>query len=466
VGWRRRDCTTVKTETYDERSARQRADASDGLFSAVRRLRWSADRLAGERERRLREMLAWSVDRCAFHRERLAGIDITRFAEADLPLLPTMTKTDLMANFDRTVSDPALTLDVVNAHVDSLEEDAYLLDQYRTIATSGTTGGRGVFVYGWDDWITFALFATRWRGREGDGLPLDASVAATFASNAKHMSAALQTFLSNSSAQGSPPMTFLPATLPLPEIVAGLNAAQPVVLQGYPSVVHLLAIEAMAGRLKINPRRVQTGGEQCTSEARAAVAEVWGLEIYDCYACSEGVQAFPCEARNGMHLPDDVVIIEPVDREGRVVAPGEPADKVLLTSLYNKTQPLIRYELTDAMTIMTGTCECGCAHRRITDLAGRTDSFFIYEGGAAIHWIGMTTVLLSDPNVLELQVTQTPRGADVSIATKGPCDFERLRTGLADLMNKGGLSNPQVTVREVDVLDRLWSGKLRQFQPL
>jgi len=54
-----------------------------------------------------------------------------------------MTKADLMDNFDQVVTNPALTLEVVNAHVDNLREDDYLLDQYRVIATSGTTGARG-----------------------------------------------------------------------------------------------------------------------------------------------------------------------------------------------------------------------------------------------------------------------------------------------------------------------------------
>src|SRR6185295_8452652 len=101
------------------------------------------------------------------------------------------------------------------------------------------------------------------------------------------------------------------------------------------------------------------------------------------------------------------------------------------------------------------TCSCGCAHRRITDLRGRTDSFFMYDNGAAVHWLGMTTVLLSDPDVLELQVTQTPRGAEVSVATAGRCDIEQLRRGLVDLMTKAGLPDPKVTIREVDSLDRL-----------
>jgi hypothetical protein len=51
---------------YEELVTRQRSDVSDGLFAAVRRLRWSADRLAMERPRRLREQLAWSAERSPF----------------------------------------------------------------------------------------------------------------------------------------------------------------------------------------------------------------------------------------------------------------------------------------------------------------------------------------------------------------------------------------------------------------
>ena len=72
---------------YATLGARQRAEVRDGLFLAVRRLRWSADRLGTEREQRLRELLAWSVERSPFHRERLAEVDVGHFTEADLPVI-------------------------------------------------------------------------------------------------------------------------------------------------------------------------------------------------------------------------------------------------------------------------------------------------------------------------------------------------------------------------------------------
>jgi phenylacetate-CoA ligase len=446
--------------------ARHRADVADRMFAAVRKLRWSEERLRAERERRLRAMLAWASERSPFHAARLTGIDVADFTEDALPALPIMTKADLIADFDRVLTDPALTLELAEAHIGRNDQHDYLLGRYRVFSTSGTTGGRALFVFGWDDWTTFVTMANRWRGRDGHDLPLDAAIGSVFATSSKHISGALHEFARGTGGDDEPTLTHLPPTLPLSEIVAGLNDAQPVVLQGYPSSLGLLALEAISGRLRISPQRVLTCGEQCTAATRVAVAEAWGLPVDDYWGCSEGAYAFPCEARDGMHLPDDLVIVEPVDAQNHVVAPGQPAAKILLTNLYNGTQPLIRYEITDAMTLMAGTCPCGCAHRRITDLAGRGETLFFYDGGAVVHSLPVESVLLNDPTIGDLQVTQTRRGADVAVVPSGACDIERIRLRLVELMAGSGLRDPEVTIRTVDQLERLWSGKVRKFQPL
>jgi phenylacetate-coenzyme A ligase PaaK-like adenylate-forming protein len=140
-----------------------------------------------------------------------------------------------------------------------------------------------------------------------------------------------------------------------------------------------------------------------------AVTDAWGIEIYDYWGCSEGVYAFPCEAVAAMHLPDDLAIIEPADRNGDVVAPSQPADKVLLTNLCNRTQPPIRWEITDAMAVVAGTCECGCALRRITDLAGRTKSSSTCGEGVVVRRLGTDTAFLRASGVVEYRGTRTPR---------------------------------------------------------
>jgi phenylacetate-coenzyme A ligase PaaK-like adenylate-forming protein len=450
----------VASERTEDLLARQREDYASALLRGFRQLRWSADRLAAERQKRLRELLSWSVERSAFYQERLSGVDIERFTEADLPSLPIVTKAEVMGSFDQLVTDPALTLDLVNDHVDNFKTDPYLLDRYRVVATSGSTGVRALFLYGWDEWCDFATVASRWT------VEADGTRASLFSSGPRHLSGALTAFWDGGGFGQTPKYLLLPASLPLPEIVARLNAAQPNVLSGYASIVHLLVLEADAGRLHLVPSSVSTTGEQCSEELRALVRRTWGVEIRDYWGLTEGACAFPCSAGRAMHLPDDLVILEVVDADNKPVSPGEQGAKALLTVLYKKTQPLIRYEIGDGMTLLSEPCSCGCAHRRIANIVGRSTSFFVYSDGTAVHWLGMVSIMLSNDWVAEYQVQQTSTGADLRVVVRRPHTLGGLRADFARVLASSGLVDPQVTVSEVPSLPRLQSGKLQQFCPL
>src|SRR5215813_8925362 len=152
--------------TFDELRTRQTADRDAALPRYMRQLQWSAEELRMERERRIRILLATAKARSPWHRERLRNVDAASFTEADLPSLPTMTKADLMDNFDAVVTDPRLTRDVVDAYVERLPENPYLFDRYLIIASGGSSGRRGVFVYDWDGFVTFNCQNARWRGNE------------------------------------------------------------------------------------------------------------------------------------------------------------------------------------------------------------------------------------------------------------------------------------------------------------
>jgi phenylacetate-CoA ligase len=109
----------------------------------VQRLRWPAELLRQERQRRLRELLRVALASSPWHRHRLDGVDPEAFTEEDLPGLPAMTKDDLMANWDEVVTDRRLTLELVERHLAALTSDAYLFDEVHAIASGGSTGRRG-----------------------------------------------------------------------------------------------------------------------------------------------------------------------------------------------------------------------------------------------------------------------------------------------------------------------------------
>lgn len=440
---------------------RQQAQLQNEYLRGTRRLRWDADRLAAEREQRLRQLLALAAERSPFWRERLAGRDLATFTEADLPSLPILTRAEMMAKFDRLVTVPELTLARVSEYVAQADADRYLDGEYRAIKTSGATGTEAFHVYGWDAFVTFVMQGSRWTGRRGESP--DAVLAQIFSCSPMHESGIFHAF--STFEGGGPPSHCFSGTMALSELVSGLNAAEPKVeaLQGWPSTIRMLAMEALAGRLTLTPTWVSVAGEVCTPLVRAAVREAWGIEPSEFWGCCEGTYAFPCGVGEGMHIADDLVILEPVDSRGDVVPYGQPADRVLLTNLYNMEQPLIRYDLADAMTITDDPCPCGCAHRRITEVRARMDGFFEYPGGVSVPRRDFETLLLRWPGVADFFVAQTGDGADVSVVTRGSCDTDRLRINLADLMAARGVTAPKVGLQEIDTPQRLWSGKVRQF---
>lgn len=276
---------------------------------------------------------------------------------------------------------------------------------------------------------------------------------------------------------GSLPRTFsnptvmvthrFPVTLPLERIVAGLNGVRPDVLNGYPSVLHQLTFEAQAGTLEISPKSVNSVAEPLLPEIRSVLEETWAVPVHNWWSCSEGgPMAISCGLRRGMHLSDDLLIVEPVDARGSAVPPGVPSAKVYLTNLYNPALPLIRYEITDEVTLLEDPCPCGSAHRLVEDIQGRLDDTFFYPGLGAVHPHVFRSRLGREHGIVEYQVRQTARGAAIAIRCRGEVDFASLQADIAFYLARLGLENPEVSAEPVESLDRHSSGKLKRFVPL
>src|SRR5262249_659217 len=154
----------------------------------------------------------------------------------------------------------------------------------------------------------------------------------------------------------------------------GLNRHQPEVLSGYPSALALLAGEQLEGRLRITPTVVATTSEVRTPEMTARIRDAWRVEPFNCLGLTEtGISATDCPEHSGLHLDEDACLFEVVDERNRPVPPGRQGEKVLVTNLDNRTQPFVRFEVTDLMTVSDDPCACGRTFRRITALEGRSD---------------------------------------------------------------------------------------------
>jgi phenylacetate-coenzyme A ligase PaaK-like adenylate-forming protein len=456
------------TPSLEELRGRIQADIFAGMPAHLDRLTWSADRLRDWQRDRLRALLAAAKRGSPFHARRLAGVEPSGFELADLPDLPVMTKAEMMAEFDDVMSDARLTREVAERALAATGTTPQPLPGgYVCIATGGSSGQRGVFAQ--DAASTAELCSLLFRPRIAaatargaaamDGQPVPSlHVAMVTAPSAVHGTMCIPSML-----EGSPiSISHVPVTWPLPAIVGRLNQLQPQVLNGYPSLLARLATEQSAGRLRIAPQMVSSTAETLLAEFRAAISAAFGVPITNTFATAEGLVGASPPDDPAITMATDSCIVELVDTDRHPVAAGTPSASVLVTNLYNRVQPLIRYELTDSFTQQPNSAEHG--HLRAI-VEGRSDDI-LHFADADVHPLVVRSVLLTRRRVIDYQVWQTATGVDVRVLLEGGLDLSLLRDDLRAALRRAGLADPQVHVEAVTSLPRNpETGKLRRVIP-
>jgi phenylacetate-coenzyme A ligase PaaK-like adenylate-forming protein len=458
--------TTIVTTGFDQLRAWAQAELVARAPEHIERLRWSHQQIEAAQREGLRALLAHAIENSPLHRHRLGRFDPSRFDLPDLPRLPIMTKAEMMAHLDDVFTDRRLNRRLVEAALAvTTTEPVPILGRYTALASGGVSGQRGVFVSDPETMVGSILSLARPSmarlaavGRPPPERPVIAIVAAASAVHGSRSAVAW----SEGTALAFR-MVAVPVTLPVTEIVERLNALQPSLLSGYPSVLARLAVEQRAGRLHIAPRSVTSTSDTLVPEVRAAIAQAFGAPIADQFGSSEGLFGMSAPNDDVLVFNSDLCIVELVDGENRPVPPGVPSAKVLLTNLYNRTQPLIRYELTDIFIRQPDAADHGHLRAKVR---GRADEILHFEG-VDIHPHVVRSVLVKSPQILDYRVRQTLRGIEVEALAALPLDSDRVAKRLVHALGEAGLTDPVVSMRSVDHLERIPdTGKIKRFVPL
>jgi phenylacetate-coenzyme A ligase PaaK-like adenylate-forming protein len=445
-------------------TTRMSAELTLRLGQYTGRLGWDDGQLAVHQRERLRALLAHAAEHSPFHARRLRGLDLSRFELADLARLPVMTKGQMVAEFDEVVTDRRLTRRLVERHLAaSAHEPGLLLDEYVCLASGGSSGLRGIFAQTLSEFADLVASIIRpgyaralaAGGPPPEGLVLGI-VAAASPVHSSGFGAAVAT---------GPPVRLIPApaTLPLAEIVARLNAAQPPALLCFASKLAELAREQLAGRLGVAPRSVTSISEVLTAADRAVIERAFAVPVVDSFVSTEGLVGHSEPGGSVLSFASDMCLAELVDDDNKPVPPGVPSAKVLVTNLHNLTQPLVRYELTDRFTAPEGTPAAGWLRASIE---GRADEVFRY-GSVTVHPHVIRSALASEGVVREYQVRQTQGGIDVACVTSGHLDTTRLAARLEHALRQAGLAEPQVGIRLAETITRdPKTGKVGRFIPV
>ncbi|MHC4338804.1 MAG: phenylacetate--CoA ligase family protein [Planctomycetota bacterium] len=399
------------------------------LFRTGRRLarleRETPEAIARLQERRLRAILKHAAAQSPAYRELYRGID---FDGCRLQDVPVVTKAQLMDRFEDFVTDPRLKLGELKEWMDDpANMGRRYLGEYIPCWTSGSTGRVGVFVYTAADLeLTFAAVAAHRFTRPGRRLRL----LRTLLGRKTRVATVIVAGGPNPGATGVQHFPRAPGLIartrtfslrsPMEEIVEGLNEFQPDRISAYPSVLAALAREQLQGHLKLRFDKPGAGlgsmSEPLLPGVRDLARRAWGLEIREIYGAAECMAiAQSCRLVDRMHLLSHLCILEAVDGKNRPVPNGTPGEKVLLTNLFNRVQPIIRYDLGDVTGYSSEACSCGSPFPRLLPVQGRAqDVLYIDRPGGGhqpLHSFVLTTRPMRTGTIQEHQLIQTGRNA-------------------------------------------------------
>jgi phenylacetate-CoA ligase len=172
--------------------------------------------------------------------------------------------------------------------------------------------------------------------------------------------------------------------VPSDRLLFVLKQYQPTVIWTSPSYAWQLGNKAIAKgfdpKKDFSIHTIIVAGEPGGSiqSTREAIENLWGAKVVDFFGLSDiyGACAAMCEAKDGLHIVEDQILVETVDPvTGEVLEPGKTGELVY-TTLMKKARPMIRFRTGDIGYVSTDKCECGRTLSRI-HIQGRKDEMFI-----------------------------------------------------------------------------------------
>src|SRR6266545_1325033 len=413
--------------------------------------RWSHGQIVRHQETEIARLRAFAYARSPFYARFHRGLEHRPLNE-----LPVLTKGQLMEAFDELVTDRSVHLEEVREHVAQAGADELFRGRYQVARTGGTTGNPGLFLADPNEWAW--IIASYNRAQEWAGIRPDLLERLRLAVVSSRVPWHQSARVGKSVDSPIVPVRRFDALQPLAEIVQGLNEWQPNNLIAYASMTKMLADEALAGRLRIHPRAVMSSSEVLTEEARSRAAEAWGATPFNVYAATETATIASECAQHRLHMFEDLVVTEIVDEKNQPVPRGTSGAKILVTVLFSRTQPLIRYEMSDRITVSASGCGCGLQYEALDGIEGRAEDVLEMPGTisstAKIH-PNLFHKILEPLPLAEWRVDQLPDRIRVSLVRPAPnLDLGTVQADLVRALEAAGTLDPTVEVVAVQAADR------------
>ncbi|MCK8059168.1 MULTISPECIES: phenylacetate--CoA ligase family protein [unclassified Fusibacter] len=423
-------------------------------------------------QRRLAKLLKHVMDHSEFYKTFYEehGITVDKIESVKIHDLPIIDKELMMKNFNRFVCDKGLKKNDLEKFLSDPEmSDSKYDGIYEVIHTSGSSGSPGIYVYGPNDWSLLKAIVINRVSKNKFHLFKKTKLAYIGLIDGHYAGISLT--------KDAPKLLFdfLPVDIgrPIKESVEKLNKYMPESLSGYASGVYLLALEQLEGRLNIYPSRILCSAETLTDQMAKTIHKAFGIKPINFYAATESIgMASQCDLHDEIHLFNDWHIYEVIKENGEPAKPGE-IGHLVVTTLYNYTQPLIRYKMHDEVVLSDKTCSCGWSFPLISRIAGREEEQLWFEDSSSnkdyLHpTIFIEFFVIGLEKLQVVQVEQNTLQLNVVITGDSEIVISKIIKRMDDILDKKGFgSYVKFSINIVDSIPNdEKTGKYRLIIPL
>lgn len=315
------------------------------LYQSKKRLTISREELEKYQKKKITEILLYAYDHSTYYRKKFTEKNISRKDIGRIPIenYPSLTKKELMKYFNEVVCSDVDINEMRSFDANPDNNNKLYKDKYHIVHSSGTTEKPGYFIYdekAWQQMLIATIRAALWDMSMKEIIKLLSKkprivyIAETDGRYGGAMA------VSDGIAGVKAKQLFLDIKMPLDEWIDKISKFQPNIIIGYPSAIKILMESVARGEIKTNLFRIISCGEPLSKNLRDCFTKTFKCKVINFYGASESL-ALGVEVGNEdeMYLFDDMNYIEILE------------DGIYITCLYNKIQPLIRYKISDKVTL-------------------------------------------------------------------------------------------------------------------
>ena len=401
---------------------------------------WSEDQITTYLDEKIREIVAFAFRYVPYYKKLYLELSL---GPDDINSTESLSKTL-----------PVLTKDVVQDRLQEFVPECLSAFEYFYARTSGTTGKGLLFPMTVD--ADRIQNATWWRYRSRFGLNRNTWYAHFYGKNIVPFE------------QNRPP--FWRVNYPgkqvlfsayhmrkenLPYYIEALNKYRPPWIQGYPSLLNILAEYILETQsLEYQPKVVTIGSESLLTHQKQKIEAAFRASCRQHYGLTEATASISECSEGNLHVDEDFGYVEFIENQYGY-------NEIISTGFANKAFVLLRYNTGDVATLpKSGTsCSCGRSGRLVSDIDGRIEDYVVTQDGRRI---GRLDHIVKDMvNIKECQIVQEKINQIVIKIVRGPnytvADEDKLIT---ETKKRVGYEM-EVKPNYVEALQRSKTGKLR-----